>query len=59
MGPIYALILTVLFRLESATLHKVLGMTDSLLGDFIAFVGSLGFAFYLASASPLATTLSS
>jgi drug/metabolite transporter (DMT)-like permease len=65
MGPIYALILAVLFRLESATLRKVLGMTVSLLGvillatahdaaqhsptllgDFITFIGSLGFAFY-------------
>ena len=32
MGPIYALVLAVLFRLESATLRKVLGMTVSLLG---------------------------
>ena len=65
MGPIYALILAVLFRLESATFRKVLGMTVSLLGvfllatardsaqysptlfgDFITFIGSLGFAFY-------------
>jgi drug/metabolite transporter (DMT)-like permease len=65
MGPIYALLLAVLFRLESATLRKVLGMTISLLGvillatardstqhsptllgDFITFIGSLGFAFY-------------
>jgi drug/metabolite transporter (DMT)-like permease len=65
MGPIYALILAVLFRLESATLRKVIGITISLLGviplatardstqhsptllgDFITFVGSLGFAFY-------------
>jgi drug/metabolite transporter (DMT)-like permease len=65
MGPIYALVLAVLFRLESATLRKVLGMTVSLLGvillatardsaqhvptllgDFITFIGSLGFAFY-------------
>ncbi len=65
MGPIYALILAVLFRLESATLRKVLGMTvallgvmllatardsaqhwPTLLGDFITFIGSLGFAFY-------------
>ncbi len=29
MGPIYALILAVLFRLESATLRRVLGMTIS------------------------------
>jgi drug/metabolite transporter (DMT)-like permease len=65
MGPIYALILAVLFCLESAALRKVIGMTISLLGvillatarvsrqhsptllgDFITFVGSLGFAFY-------------
>jgi drug/metabolite transporter (DMT)-like permease len=65
MGPLYALILAVLFRLESATLRTVLGMTVSLLGviflatardsaqdsptplgDFITFVGSIGFAFY-------------
>jgi drug/metabolite transporter (DMT)-like permease len=64
MGPIYALVLAVLFRLESATIRKVLGMTISLLGvillasardsqhtptllgDFITFIGSLGFAFY-------------
>jgi drug/metabolite transporter (DMT)-like permease len=65
MGPIYALVLAVLFRLESATLRKVFGMTVSLLGvivlaaakdstqhspavlgDFITFIGSLGFAFY-------------
>ena len=65
MGPIYALVLAVLFRLESATLRKVLGMTVSLLGvillatardsaqhaptllgDFITFIGSLGFALY-------------
>ncbi len=65
MGPIYALVLAVLFRLESATLRKVLGMTiallgvvllatsrdsaqnsPTLLGDFITFIGSLGFAFY-------------
>jgi len=32
MGPIYALVLAVLFRLESATLRKVLGMTVSLFG---------------------------
>jgi len=32
MGPIYALILAVLFRLESATLRRVLGMTISRLG---------------------------
>ena len=65
MGPIYALVLAVLFRLESATLRKVLGMTVSLLGvillatsrdssqhaptllgDFLTFIGSLGFALY-------------
>ena len=65
MGPIYALVLAVLFRLESATFRKILGMTISLLGvillatskdsaqhsptllgDFITFIGSLGFAFY-------------
>jgi drug/metabolite transporter (DMT)-like permease len=65
MGPIYALVLAVLFRLESATFRKILGMTVSLLGvmllatsgdsahhsttllgDFITFIGSLGFAFY-------------
>jgi drug/metabolite transporter (DMT)-like permease len=65
MGPIYALVLAVLFRLESATFRKILGMTVSLLGvmllatsgdsahhaptllgDFITFFGSLGFAFY-------------
>jgi len=64
-GPIYALVLAVLFRLESAPFGKVLGMTVSflgvmllatsrdsahhsptLLGDFITFIGSLGFAFY-------------
>jgi drug/metabolite transporter (DMT)-like permease len=32
MGPIYALILAVLFRLENATLRKVAGMSISLLG---------------------------
>lgn len=32
MGPIYALILAGLFRLESATLRKAIGMTISLLG---------------------------
>ncbi len=65
MGPIYALVLAVLFRFESATIRKILGMTVSLLGvillatskdsaqhsptllgDFITFIGSLGFAFY-------------
>ncbi len=65
MGPIYALVLAVLLRLESATLRKVLGMTISvfgvillatardsaqhaptLLGDFLTFIGSLGFALY-------------
>jgi drug/metabolite transporter (DMT)-like permease len=67
MGPLYALVLAVLLRLESATLRKVFGMTLSLLGvlllasakdsiphsptalgDFITFIGSLGFAFYAA-----------
>jgi len=32
MGPIYALVLAKLFRLESATLRKILGMIVSLLG---------------------------
>ena len=32
MGPIYTLILAVLFRLERATWHKVVGMTIALLG---------------------------
>jgi drug/metabolite transporter (DMT)-like permease len=65
MGPIYALVLAVLFRLESRRLRKVFGMNVSLLGvivlaaakdstqqsptvlgGFITFIGSLGFAFY-------------
>src|SRR3977135_2509858 len=32
MGPIYTLILAVLFRLERATWHKVVGMAIALLG---------------------------
>jgi drug/metabolite transporter (DMT)-like permease len=35
MGPIYALVLAVLFRLESATLRKVFGMNVSLLGVIV------------------------
>jgi drug/metabolite transporter (DMT)-like permease len=39
MGPIYALILAVLFRLERATLRKILGMSIALGGVFLMAAG--------------------
>jgi len=42
MGPIYALILAVLFRLEKLTLGKALGMTVSFIGVAILAYGSGG-----------------